>query len=237
MDKRMPTSKSFLQASGAAGIIAGLTTFAIVLLPQFYPSAGTLAERAALLENPFYHARQWCSFLNVFAILLAGWGLAAHRLKDSPGAASTGMLFLLFYGVAELLGRSAMIFGREYGWMAELATAEAARRADLLLLIEAFDGIWAGWFVLILICFTASAALFGWATRGGSTLQRATSFMLFAAALLGAMTLFSRVLPALAVPSIWGYPLIQPTSRLLIGLFLLSEARALVSRPTEVSPQ
>ena len=223
----MRPSKSFLQATGIAGLIAGVLTLGIVLLPQFYDAPTSLAERIALHENDLYHARQWFSFLNVFAILAVGWGLAAHRLRASPGAASTGMLFLLFYGAAELLGRSALIFARDYRWMHELAHAEGPRRAELLQLIEGFDGIWAGWFVLILITFTLATSLLGWSARGGGGLQRATSWLLFAASALAAITLLSAVVPGLQAPAGWAYPAIQPPSRLVMGAFLLREARQL----------
>jgi hypothetical protein len=200
-------------------------------LPWIYGEPATLTERIALHPNPLYQLRLWLSFLNVFAILYAGWGLAASRLHHSPGAASTGMLFLLFYGAAELLGRSTMIFAREYNWTRALISAtNKEERTALLQAIERFDNVWAGLFVLILVSFTLSAALFGWATRGGSALQRATSGFLFAAAVLGIVTLLATLVPHLRPIASWGYPVVQPASRVLIGAFLLAEAHNVQSK-------
>jgi hypothetical protein len=180
----------------------------------------------ALHPNPLYMLRQWMSFLNIFAVLVASWGLAVCQFRRSPGAASTGMLFLLFYGAAELLGRATMLFAREYNWThALLSTSDEGQRAELLQAITRFDDVWAGLFVLILLTFTAGATLLAWATRGGARLQRATSGFLFAAAGLGLLTLVARYVPSLRLVASWGYPVVQPASRLLIGLFLLSESR------------
>ena len=219
-------SRPFLRAAGVAGVVAGVITAAIVVLPWIHGEPRTLAERVELHTNPLYMLRLWLSFLNVFAILFASWGLAASRLRHSPGAASTGMLLLLFYGAAELLGRSTMIFAREYNWThASIITSNDEHRMALLQAVERFDEVWAGLFVLILISFTLSAALFGWATRGGSRLQRATSGFLFAAAGLGLVTFVAGFVPQLRSLASWGYPVVQPASRVLIGVFLLAEAR------------
>lgn len=214
-----------LLASGYAGVVAGIVTLTIVLLPFFYGRPASLPERLDLHENPLYLLRLWLSYLNIFAILLAGLGLAICRLRRSPGASLAGMLFLLFYGATELIGRSVMIFTREYRWVHDAFGAEGDARAALLDSIRTFDQVWAGAFPLILLTFSVSAFLFAWAMRGGSGLQRITSTMLFAASALGAVTYLAQFVPSFRPIATWGYVLVQPTSRLLVGLFLLREAR------------
>lgn len=217
------TTAPFLRATGVAGIVAGTFTLGIIALPWIHGSPTSFDERIALHANPLYLLGQWLSFLNIFAIVLAGWGIAAHRMSAHPGAASTGMLFLLFYAAPELLGRAAMVFVREYRWAHALS--EGSGEQHLAEYIRVFDSIWSGWFILILIAFTTSALLLGWALRGGSGIQRAASAGLLAAGTLGGVTLIGTQLPALRGPASVAYVVIQPTSRFLMGAFLLSEAR------------
>ena len=213
-----------LRAAGLAGVIAGVTTAAIVALPYVYGTPASFEERLALHGDPWYMLRQWLSFLNIFAILLAGWGLAFHRLRASPGAASSGMLFLLFYGATELIGRAVMIFTREYRWVHGLEGADSETRTALLDSIRTFDAVWSGAFPLILITFTLSAFLFAWATRGGGRFQQVVSMALFAAAALGAVTFVAPYVSWLRPVATWGYVLVQPASRFIVGLFLLRES-------------
>ena len=211
-------------AAGYAGVVAGIITLAIVILPYFYGDPAGFEERLALHKNAFYLLRLWLSYLNIFAIVLASLGLATYRFRHSPGAASAGMLFLIFYGATELIGRSVMIFTREFRWVRDALAAEGETRAALLDLVRTFDQVWGGAFPLILMTFSLSALLFAWAMRGGSGLQRVTCTMLFAAGGLGILTFAAMYLPALRPAASWGYVLIQPTSRVLVGLYLLNEA-------------
>jgi hypothetical protein len=224
----MRTSRQFLRATGIAGVGAGLITFLIWSLPALYGPPASFTERVELHTNALYMADQWLSFLNVFLILLASWGLAAQRLSHSPGAASTGMLFILFYGTAELLGRSVMVFVREYRWTHQLLNEEDPTRAAFLRgAIRQFDDVWGGLFGLLLIAFICSASLFAVSLRGGLGLQRLASWGLALAAGLGAVTLLAVYFPSGATRTVarWGYPLVQPASRILIGLWLLQQAR------------
>ena len=221
----MKPTAPFLRAAGLAGILAAAITGLIIVLPSTYGGDGSIETRLALQDEPLYRIDQWLRYLNVFAILAVSWGVAAHRLERSPGAASSGMLFLLFYGAAELLGRSAMIVTRDGRWMRAAAAADGDARTELLSMVEAFDAVWAGWFVLILMAFTMSALLLGWAMRGGSGLQRAACAGLFAAAGIGAVTFAAPYVAFLRPIASAGYVIVQPTSRLLMGLFLLDEAR------------
>ena len=117
-----------------------------------------------------------------------------------------------------------MIFTREYRWVRGLADADPDTREALIELVRTFDQLWYGAFPLILITFTISAFLFGWAMRGGDKLQRATSYLLFAAGVLGAVTFLTPYVSALGPLAQWGYVFIQPASRLAVGVFLLKEA-------------
>ncbi|MEM9529743.1 MAG: hypothetical protein AAGA23_02365 [Pseudomonadota bacterium] len=216
-----------MAAAGIAGVIAGVFTLLIVLLPQLYGSPSTFEERLAVHGNPWYTLRLWLSYLNIFAILLAALGLAAHRFAASPGLSLTALLLLVFYGATELIGRSIMIFTRENRWVAGLDGADEAERAALLDAIRIFDQIWVGAFPLILICFSLSMFLFALSLRGGDRLQQLVRVALFTAAALGLVTLLAPHIVQLRPIARAGYVLIQPLSRLLVGLFLLREARRL----------
>jgi hypothetical protein len=222
-------TREFLRAAGAAGIIAGAVTLVIVILPWVYGEPGSFDDQLALHSNPLYLLDQWLSYVNIFAILTASLGLAAHRLHDSPGAASTGTLFMLFYGAAELLGRSVMIFVREHRWVHALVEADGQSQAELITLVQGFDAVWSGWFMLILMTFSLAAFLLGWATRGGSRLQQATSWLLFASAGLAIVTFGAVYLSQLRAIASWGYVMVQPSSRFIMGAFLWSESRVRAS--------
>jgi hypothetical protein len=139
-----------------------------------------------------------------------------------------GMLFLGIYGVAELLGRSTMIFVREYRWTQRFVMeTDPAARESLIQAIRYFDEVWRALFVLLLICFILESFLFGLATRGGSRLQSAVSLFLFLASALAVITLAAphvQFIPLRTMAS-WGYPIVQPTSRFLIGLWLYTASR------------
>lgn len=215
---------SLYRASGVAGVVAGLVTLTIVMLPQIYGEPASFEERLSLHTNSWYMLSQWLSFLNVFAILLAALGLAVHRFRASPGAALVGFILLVFYGATELIGRSIMVFTREYRWARSLESADPETREVLIESIRTFDQLWYGAFPLILITFTLSALLFAWAMRGADKLQRATSYLLFAASALGVVTFLAPYVAQLAPLAQWGYVLIQPASRLAVGVFLLRES-------------
>ena len=219
----MRPSNQFLKITGLCGIIAGLATFLLWLLPWIYGSPATLEAHLALHDEPLYIINLWISFLNIFFIVLASWGLTLHKLAAAPGSASTGMLFLLFYAVAELLGRSTMVFVREYGWTARLQTeSDPTVQASLLEAIQRFDEIFGGFFVLLLICFIVASFCFGLSTWAGTGLERWVSVLLFSASLLAFVTLGTLYVSSSLLQFVadWGYPLIQPLSRLLIGVWL-----------------
>jgi hypothetical protein len=224
----MTASSTFFRFTGVAGVTAGFITFLIWVLPFVHGHPASLAERVQLHTNPLYMTRQWLSFLNVFLVLLASWGLVVRRLPKALGAASTGMLFLLFYGVAELLGRSVMIFVREYRWTHQLLLETDSARIEVLQeAIRRFDEIWGGLFGLLLIAFICSASLFAVSMRGGIGLQRVVAWGLTLAAVLGSVTSLSLFVPSSTIRGIahWGYPLIQPASRFVLGLWLLGQAK------------
>ena len=165
----MTPSRTFLRIAGACGLVAGLATFLLWLLPWFYGDPATLEARLALHDNSLYQLRLWVSFLNVFFVVLASWGLTHYKWSSAPARASTGMLFLFFYAVAELLGRSIMIFVREQLWTAQLEGAPTPETsAGLLQAITRFDEIFGGLYVLLLICFFVSSLCFASATSGGA---------------------------------------------------------------------
>ncbi len=217
--------RGLLFASGIAGLVAGTVTLMIVILPYVYGQPTSFEARLELHNNSWYLLRLWLSFLNIFAILLAALGLAVHGVQRSPGAALSGMLFLLFYGATELIGRSVMIFTREYRWVHAVQSAEGETRTAIVELIRTFDATWAGAFPLILITFSLSAFLFAWSLRGGRGLQQIACWALFAAAALGAVTLLAPYVPGLRTVASSGYVIVQPASRFIVGLFLLGAAR------------
>ena len=217
-------------ASGIAGVSAGAVTLAIVILPFVYGRPASFEERLELHGNTWYTLGLWLSYLNIFAILLAALGLTAYCVRRSPGAALSAMLFLLFYGATELIGRSIMIFTRENRWVQSLQSAEGDERAATIEMIRAFDATWAGAFPLILITFSLSAFLFAWALRGGVGLQRLACWSLFAASALGAVTFAAPYITELGRLASWGYVVIQPSSRLIVGVFLLGVARSIPHR-------
>ncbi len=220
----MKANRTFLRFAGICGILAGIFTMLLWSIPLVYGRPSGMEESLALHNNPLYMIRQWISYVNVFFVLIAGLGLTIYKSKTALGSASTGMLFLFIYGVAELMGRSAIIFVRENRWTAQyLSETDPAIKSQLVDLITTFNQVWSGCYSLLLISFALSAIAFAFATRKGQGLERWVCLLLFVSGILALLTFTTQQTGSTTLRTIafWGYPVIQPLSRVLIGVLLL----------------
>ena len=76
-----------LMGLGVCALVGAGTTLANTLLPRFYSASG-FDGRMALIDNPFYAARQWVLVAHPFFTLMLALGVAIALARRAPGRAA-----------------------------------------------------------------------------------------------------------------------------------------------------
>jgi hypothetical protein len=192
-------------------------------MPKLYDSPGTFDAQVALHANPFYMARLWVYFAHPFLVLTAAWGVAARKLDDAAGAATTGFLFFGFWGFTEAAQQALSLIALNFTWRASYArSTDEALRTMLRTNIFGFDAIWDALFFLLLIGFMLGNLLYGVATRRGIGLEKVLSGLFFFISAFTLLNVLRSYAGAAVLPSFlsWIYPVVQPIARVLIGIWL-----------------
>ncbi len=217
-----------LRALGYCALAAAVTTLLNTLAPLFY-SADSFEARAALIHHQVYAARQWVLLVHPAFTLMLALGMALALYERAPGRASSGLLFAGVEKMTEFLLGVTILFVVNGLWkvefLAAMGTPEAARSRGL---IEAFGQLLDGFYPLLWAMFILSTWLLCSALRGGDRLERG---VVWTAALTIALTALM-LLGEYAGQSRWAGPIVtwlyspgMTLHRLLIGLWLLREAR------------
>ena len=212
-----------LKIAGITAIITCVTTFLLWLLPKFYGVPDTFEESTKLAENVFYQSKQWVNFFHIPLALIAYFGLAYKlRLRELPKVA-LGMIWFLIWGIVEMIGVSGIIFAVNKDWRINYSVASDPVKAILQQNIESYFAIWNSLFFVLLIAFLLGTIFFGWATWKGKGLEKTLSYLFWLAVPLTVLIILSgyfdfrfggRVVEII-------YPILQPISRLVLGLYLL----------------
>ena len=124
------------------------------------------------------------------------------------------------------------------GWALEYPVADAARQADIARLVELYDAVWDSMFLLLLIGFLLGNLLYGLVLVRGEGLDRTVGALLLLVAALTSLNISGQlggpVLPAVLAP--WVYPVVQPVTRALLGVWLLRVARDAGAAPSVRAP-
>jgi hypothetical protein len=166
--------------------------------------------------------RLWVNFVHIF-LALAGYTAAAVALwPKSRAGAALGLVWFLIWGFTELLGVSIRIWTVEYTWRPALETAGPEQARILQADIDAWMAVWDGMFVLILAAFLLGTLCHGLALSRGAGLERVVGvLMLLAVPLTAAIFLdANRSVTWLGGLVGWTYPVLQPVSRALLGVWL-----------------
>jgi hypothetical protein len=220
--------RSFLRAGAVCAALSAVTTFLLWLLPRLYEAPSTFDESVALHANPAYMARWWVNFIHIFFALTSYCALAAALWCRHRMLAAMGLLWFIMWGFTELLGVTINIWAVNLSWRAGFAAADPSSREILRANLQGFSAIWDAMFFLLLVAFLLGTLFFGLAAASGRGLQRLVGVLLLLAAplTLGILIGGYTSITSLNRVTDWVYPVLQPVSRALMGLWLWQQSSA-----------
>lgn len=221
----MTFSGQFYKATATCSFLSVATTLLLIFLPRLYDPGESFESRLALVDNPIYMLRAWVYLLHPFVVLGAALGVAMVMRRLSGGLAAAGFLCFLLWALTEA-GQQALTLVAYHGWAAAYATADVATQEVLRMQISTYHAVWDSMFLLLLIGFLLGNLFYGVAMVNDRGNARVLSVLFLAVAVLTAFGV-SREIGGPALPSamgVWLYPIVQPVSRLLIGIWLWNMA-------------
>lgn len=221
----MQSSRGLILAGSAAAFISAITTFLLWYLPNLYSAPDSFETAVLLAEDPAYMGRLWVNFAHVFVALFA-YGVAASILAARvPGLAITGFVAFAFWAFAEAIGVSINIWGVNELWRAGFNDAGAEQQMLIRASIHSFQGLWEGIFFVVLVTFLIGTLCYGVALFEGQVLQRSLAILFILAAPLTVIIILDGYFGAgLSAWVAWAYPVLQPVSRALLGVWLFRVA-------------
>lgn len=222
MSTAPPSLARSLRIAAICAELSAVTTFLLWLLPRFQAPAASFEAALALHAEPIYLARLWVNFIHIFLALTA-YGAAAFLLwSRTPILVGLGFVWFLLWGFAEVLGVSVNLIAVNGTWRAQFAAATPEVQAQLRTLLLGYRAVWDAFFFALLVGFLLGTLCYGLALWRGGGLERALSLAFLAAVpltgiiLLGGYTSFMALDPLVT----FAYPILQPASRLLLGIWL-----------------
>lgn len=218
--------RAAVRTCAVAALLSAVTTFLLWWLPQNYAPPSGFEDAIGLATNPWYLARLWVNFVHVFIALAAYAAVCALTFRRSPGWALTAAMAMAFWALSEALGVSINIWAQNAEWRLAFAAADAETQAMIRTAIFTYNGLWNGIFFVVLVTFAIGSLALGLCVWARDRLSRALSILLLAAVPLTAIILADGYFGASLSQWIeWTYPLLQPCSRALMGLWLWQQAR------------
>ena len=222
-----------LRVAAVCALATSVTTVLLWALLLATPRPGSFADEVALHANGAHLARLWVNFAHNLLALVAYLGAAALLWRRSAGLAAAGLLFFVLWGFVELVGVSVNLFALNGTWRASYAAADPGVRASLAATMRAWSAVWDALFFVLLVAFLLGTLCFGLAAAGGRGLERVVGWLFLLAVPLTAAILadgYFGVVTAGALVS-WTYPLLQPVSRALLGVWMWRSARDALGSP------
>jgi hypothetical protein len=218
--------RAFFRTGGACAALSAVTTFFLWLLPRTYPLPEGFEASLALHAQAGYMARLWVNFAHIF-LALAGYAAAALVLwPRSRMLSALGFLWFVLWGFTELLGVTVNIWAVNRTWRAGWEAADAGGREILRANLSGFDAVWDAMFFLLLVAFLLGTLCLGGAAVRGAGLERAVGVLLLLAAPLTIAILLDGYAGMRSAGRAveWAYPILQPVSRGLMGVWLWRRA-------------
>lgn len=218
--------RNALRFASIAAALSALTTFLLWLLPRLYTSPASFEQVIALHANPVYLGRLWVNFIHIFFALTA-YAAAAYVLwRRTPALAGLGFVWMLMWGMAELLGVSVNLFAVNATWRAQFAASTPAVQEHLRVLLMGFQGVWDAVFFLLLVCFLLGSLCYGLALAGQRGMERALGWLFLLAVPLTVAIMLGGYTSINHFDAFTGavYPILQPASRLLLAAWLWRQA-------------
>ncbi len=227
-------SKRFYRFAAACSFLSAATTLSLIFLPYLYGPASGIEARVQLLDSPAYMLRAWIYLLHPAVVFSAALGVATVVSRHSAGSAVVGLIGFFVWAFTEAAQQALTLvaFNR---WAAAYPGADAGTRALLESQIATYDAVWDSMFFLLLLGFLVGNLVFGLALVRREGFERLLGALF---ALVGLLTLLnvSQLLGGPGLPEAlgpWLYPIVQPATRILIGVWLLGIARELGGGPGE----
>lgn len=221
-----------LRVLGYCAIGAAITTFLNTIAPRFY-SADSFESSMALIHHPIYAARQWVLLVHPAFTLMLALGVSLALAPRAPGRAASGLIFASVEKMTEFLLGVTILFVVNGVWKVEfLAAMGTPAAAESRSLIETSNQLLDGFYFLLWWMFILSTGLFISAFNWGEKLGRWIIVTGIGTILL---TLFMMLGEFAGQQSwtrpfvVWLYSPFLTLHRLLIGLWLLREAKRMTA--------
>lgn len=219
----------FVRFAAICSCISAVTTFLMWYLARRTPAGAQFEETLQLANNFSYMARWWINFAHIFFALAAYSGAVAVLRHRSLAWGLWSLLLFGTWGLVELVGVTAAIWAVNRGWRAEYGLAGPARRELLRIFLEAWPQVWNALFFLLLIAFLFGSLSLGLLAIKGRGLERTTGILLLLAVPLSTLIMLGEywnVKVASGLETVI-YPVLQPASRMVMGVWLWKSARHL----------
>lgn len=208
-----------LRMLAAGAYLSSFTTFLIWLFAFIHSQ--TSASNLIILNNPYYQAKLWMNLMNIPLSIMAYAGLTWILVKRNAFKPIVGMIWCLISGLIEMGAVLVLLINEK--WRVNYFVLETFCKSVIPSANSpfAFSGTLAE---ITLFCSLIGALFLSWATWSDRKPDRAFSGILFSVVLLTGLMIITDLTHNTQANSFvkWIYPLIQPTSRLAIGLYIWS---------------
>ena len=225
-------NEKLLKLSALCGILGSFTTLILVLIPV--PEAVTFDEKLLLYKNSLYMGKLWIFFFHPQLNLVALLGVVALLYKRRPELVFPGFLFISIWAITEAAQQAFSIDAVNLYWRTGHVkeTDDIIRSAYRINLIGA-EAIRDSMYFLLLYAYGIGSTLIGVALIHETVVARisACGFLFFGALSLIAFADYYGGLvfvdAAVNFSFDWIYPILQPISRCLLGVWLWKSASSM----------
>lgn len=222
----MKSDRYFLRIAALSAFATVLTTFLLWLLPKLYVSPANFEESVLLHKNFYYISRLWVNLIHMPLALTGYFGLTLVLYNRESAKSIFGMLWFVIWGIIEMVRIAVNLFSVNYNWRSNYANADSLARNALKINIDAFSSIWQSAFFVLLVAFLFGTLFFAWATWKANGIEKLLSNLLWLAVPLTLLIILSSYAKQNWAGQIttYVYPVLQPISRFVLGLFLWKSA-------------
>lgn len=217
-----------MRLGAAAAVLSAVSTFMLWWLPRQVPPTASFEDALQLATNPYYLARLWINLGHVFVALAAYGTVAALVARRQPGLAWIGFVAMAFWAFSEALGVSINIWAQNAEWRMAYGAADQQTKESIRTAILTYQGFWNGIFFVVLLAFAIGSLGLGLGVHRSDWLSSAVSVLLLAAVPLTFVIMLDGYFGFNLSRWIeWTYPILQPVSRTLMGVWIWRAASAL----------
>jgi hypothetical protein len=219
-----------LRIAAICSVIGAVTTLVLALIPE--PVAESFDKRVLLYKNGIYSAKHWIFFFHSQLNIIAVLGVTVFLVKRKPYLVLIGLLFFLVWGITECAQHAFLIDAVNQYWRPQyLSSTEEKMKTAVFAQLVGAEAVSDSMYFLLLYCFGIGSSLLGIALLRLDKLATFTStgFIFFGVLSIVAFLNYYAGLTFLSAPVdfsfVWIYPVLQPVSRLSLGIWLWKQAR------------